>query len=159
MGKQRLEQWLQRWAIALIAIVAVFGCTWGNAAQAAGQEMTVYRDPSCGCCEGWISHLEAEGFQVKNIATPEVNSMKQQYGIPEEMTSCHTGIIDGYTIEGHVPSADIHRLIAEHPNVNGIAVPGMPVGTPGMEDGDRQDSFTVYSFGEEGVQTWNHYSF
>lgn len=127
--------------------------------MAAGPEMTVYRDPACGCCKGWISHLQSQGFQVTDIETSQMDALKQQHGISEALSSCHTGLIDGYVIEGHVPVEDINRLISEHPNVDGITVPGMPIGTPGMEDGDRRDSFTVYSFRGEEVQPWNHYDF
>lgn len=151
--------WTQTLVIGLIVILAIVFCESGNLAVAAGTEITVYRDPACGCCKGWISHLQAQGFQVNDIATSEMAAIKQQHGITEALSSCHTGLIDGYAIEGHVPAKDISRLVAEHPAIDGITVPGMPIGTPGMEDGDRHDSFTVYSFGEDGVQPWAHYAF
>ncbi len=163
MDRQRSNQWQHSWlkrsVIGLIAILAIVFGPWGNAAWAAGSEITVYRDPACGCCKGWIAHLQTQGFQVHDIESPQMEAIKQQHGVPAELSSCHTGLIDGYAIEGHVPAEDINRLVTEHPDVAGITVPGMPVGTPGMEDGDRRDSFTVYSFGQQGVETWNHYAF
>lgn len=123
-------------------------------------DITVYRDPSCNCCGGWIDHLVEEGFQPTEISTADVETIKQQYHVPENFTSCHTAIVQGYVIEGHVPAADIKRLLAERPEIAGIAVPGMPVGTPGMEDGDRRDSFTVFSFDQVGnTAMFNQYSF
>jgi hypothetical protein len=122
--------------------------------------IAVYRDPSCRCCGGWIDHLAEQGFQPQNIETADMERLKQQYGVPDDLTSCHTAIINGYVIEGHVPAADIQRLITERPDVVGITVPGMPVGTPGMESGDRRDSFTVFSFDQQGNQAvFNQYSF
>ncbi|WNZ25626.1 DUF411 domain-containing protein [Leptolyngbya sp. NK1-12] len=120
----------------------------------------VYRDPSCHCCGRWIEHLAAAGFQPQSIETDDLESLKQQYGVPDQLSSCHTAIIDGYVIEGHVPIADIQRLLAQRPNLVGITVPGMPIGTPGMESGDQRDSFTVFSFDQQGNQAvFNQYSF
>ncbi len=109
-------------------------------------EITVYRDPGCRCCEGWVEHLTAEGFQANVIPTADMDSLKQRLGVPTSLGSCHTALVEGYLLEGHVPVADIQRLLTERPDLAGIAVPGMPVGTPGMEDGDRRDSFDVVSF-------------
>jgi hypothetical protein len=128
-------------------------------ANAATSEITVYRDPNCSCCEGWIDRLQQQGFQTTEVQTAEIDQIKQQHQIPDDLTSCHTAILDQYVLEGHVPIADIQRLLAEQPAVQGITVPGMPVGTPGMEDGDRRDDFTVYSFGENGVEVFNQYQF
>ncbi|MDP3356336.1 MAG: DUF411 domain-containing protein [Polaromonas sp.] len=92
----------------------------------------VWKDPNCGCCKDWVVHLEANGFQVKvndegNAAT------RTRLGIPEKLGSCHTALVGGYAIEGHVPAADIHRLLKQKPQAVGLTVPGMPVGTPGMD--------------------------
>jgi hypothetical protein len=123
-------------------------------------EVTVYRDPSCHCCGRWMEHLTAEGFQLTEIEMDDMASLKQQYGVPKDQTSCHTAVMNGYVLEGHVPIAEIKRLIAERPEIAGITVPGMPVGTPGMEDGDRRDSFTVFSFDEQGnIEPFQQYSF
>lgn len=120
-------------------------------------EITVYRDPACGCCHQWATYLETEGFHVIDRVRNDMEVVKQQYGVPADLASCHTAIVEGYVIEGHVPAADIRRLVAEKPNVKGIAVPGMPVGSPGMELGDRQDAFLVVAFGPDGQTTFNRY--
>jgi hypothetical protein len=133
-----------------------------EAARPNSPEITVYRDPGCRCCEGWVEHLTAQGFQTHVIPTADMDSLKQQLGVPTAMGSCHTALVDGYLLEGHVPVADLQRLLAERPDVAGIAVPGMPVGTPGMEDGDHRDSFDVFSFKadeSEPPALFQHYQF
>jgi hypothetical protein len=124
----------------------------------AALSITVYRDPSCSCCHRWISYLEAEGFQVTDHLADDMAARKQQYGIPDALASCHTATVEGYVVEGHVPAADIRRLVAERPAVLGIAAPGMPVGSPGMEMEDRQDAFSVVTFDQNGqTAVFNHY--
>lgn len=162
VSASQIRQTIKRFAACLVAIAAIILLTTTTRAEAASDalEMTVYRDPACSCCGGWIDHLAAEGFQPSNVPTPDMDALKQQYGVPDELESCHTAVIDGYIIEGHVPADDIKRLLAEHPDVVGIAVPGMPTGTPGMESGDTRDSFTVFSFDEQGhTDVFNQYSF
>lgn len=123
-------------------------------------QITVYRDPNCRCCEGWMEHLTAQGFQPEMISTPDIDAIKQQYGVPQSLSSCHTALIDSYVIEGHVPASDIQRLLSERPDLRGITVPGMPVGTPGMEMGNRQDDFAVLGFDQRGnTAEFNRYSF
>jgi len=112
-------------------------------------EIEVYRSPTCGCCSKWIKHLEESRFSVKDYVTNDVQVIKDKYGVPGEMASCHTAIVDGYVIEGHVPAADILKLINNKPNVIGISVPGMPVGTPGMDMGGRKDAYQVVSFDKD----------
>lgn len=143
-----------------VALVTVILLTTATGTASELPEFDVYRDPSCSCCGGWIDHLAEQGFQPKSIPTDDMDALKQQYGVPEALTSCHTAVIDGYVIEGHVPADDIKRLLAERPHIVGIAVPGMPVGTPGMESGDDRDSFSVLSFDEQGnTEVFNEYSF
>ncbi len=113
-------------------------------------DVTVYRSPDCRCCGGWIHHLKAQGFEVKDFLTPEIEGVKQKYNVPDHLTSCHTAIVDGYVIEGHVPATDIKRLLQEKPNFLGLSVPQMPMGTPGMEIGNHKDPFTVLSFDRKG---------
>ncbi|MBD0336226.1 MAG: DUF411 domain-containing protein [Cyanobacteria bacterium Co-bin13] len=121
-------------------------------------EIVVYRDPNCGCCHQWITHLKTHDFQVTDQLWEDMTTLKQQYGIPDNLTSCHTAKVNGYVIEGHVPAEDIRRLIAEKPEVMGIAVPGMPVGSPGMESGNHRDAFSVVTFTQAGqTATFNHY--
>jgi hypothetical protein len=120
-------------------------------------EITVYRDPSCRCCGGWSDRLVAEGFRPQEIPTSEMNRVKQQYQVPEDLKSCHTAILAGYVIEGHVPAEAIKRLMVEQPDVLGIAV---PVGTPGMESGNQRDDFTVFSFDRQGrSKVFSRYEF
>lgn len=107
-----------------------------------------------------MDHLTAQGFQPENVPTSDMDALKQQYGVPGDLASCHTAVVNGYIIEGHVPVEDIKRLLAEHPNVAGIAVPGMPVGTPGMESEEVRDSYTVFSFNKQRhAEVFNQYSF
>ena len=102
--------------------------------------------------------MKKQGFQTKDLLTSDLEAVKQKYKVPDNLTSCHTAIIDGYAIEGHVPANDIKRLLQEKPNVAGISVPQMPVGTPGMEAGDRRDPFTVFSFDQKGrAKVFNEY--
>ncbi len=139
-----------RSVVVLFVAIAVILLTTSTAAAENALAITVYRDPSCSCCGGWINYLTIQGFQPKNVLTSDMNALKRQYGVPNDLVSCHTAVIDGYVIEGHVPADNIKRLLAEQPNVTGIAVPGMPIGTPGMESGDIREPFTVLSFDQQG---------
>lgn len=122
--------------------------------------ITVYHSPSCGCCSGWIEHMQAQGFQIDDRLMDDLEVIKQEHNVPSDLASCHTSIVNGYVIEGHVPAEDVKRLLEEQPDVAGIAVPGMPVGTPGMEAGDQRESFTVISFDQRGNrEPFNEYSF
>ncbi len=105
-----------------------------------------------------MKHLTAQGFHPRNVLTSEIYTLKQQYGVPDDLASCHTAVINGYIVEGHVPAADIKRLLAEKPDVTGLTVPGMPIGTPGMESGDVREPFAVLSFDEQGTKVFKqHY--
>jgi hypothetical protein len=109
----------------------------------------VYKTPTCGCCNGWIEHLQAAGFTVDARDVRDIMTVKQDGGVPVSMSSCHTAIVDGYVVEGHVPAEQVKRLLAERPEVAGIAVPGMPVGSPGME-GPNAQPYEVLSFTHDG---------
>ncbi len=114
--------------------------------------ITVYRDPSCGCCGAWAKAAREAGFAVSVIASPDMPAIKRKHGVPDQLESCHTSIVGGYTIEGHVPFEDVKRLLRERPrDIKGISVPGMPRGAPGMEmaDGSR-DRFQVIAFDGSG---------
>ncbi len=113
--------------------------------------ITVHKSPDCGCCGVWVEHVRAAGFPVRVNDTEDMLAIKQRLGIPDEMLSCHSAEVDGYVVEGHVPVADIQRLLSERPAARGLVLPGMPVGSPGMEspDGYRQ-SFTVGLLEENG---------
>ncbi len=112
-------------------------------ALAATSVIRVVKSPTCGCCGAWEDHLRAAGFTVESHAIPdeELWALKARVGLTEDTASCHTGMIDGYIVEGHVPAADIRRLLAERPKAIGITVPGMPIGSPGMEMGDEVEPY------------------
>lgn len=131
--------------LASLGLVALIAC---SAAQA-GEAVTVYKSPSCGCCQKWIDHLEANGFEVEAHDVKNVNPIKREKGVPRELASCHTAEVNGYVIEGHVPAEDIKRLLAEKPPVLGLAVPEMPVGSPGME-GPNPEAYDVMAFDQRG---------
>jgi hypothetical protein len=111
--------------------------------------ITVYKDPSCGCCKNWIEHLLKHGFRVDAKDSRDMSGVKRTLGIPDRLQSCHTAVVGGYLIEGHVPAADIDRLLAQRPKIRGLAVPGMPMGSPGMEGPTRQ-SYSVLAFDGAG---------
>ncbi|MCP1676593.1 hypothetical protein J2T57_003764 [Natronocella acetinitrilica] len=119
---------------------------------ATDRDIKVFKTPSCGCCGAWVEHLEASGFDVEavNVSQSELNAIKQAAGLDPDLASCHTAFIEGYLVEGHVPASDIRRLVDERPTVAGISVPGMPIGSPGMEMGDRFDPYDVVAFGADG---------
>lgn len=148
---------LAAWLVA-IGVVIVLTTQTSAAATSDNLGITVYRDPSCSCCSGWMNYLTTQGFQPRNVLTSDMNALKQQYGVPNDLASCHTAEINGYVIEGHVPAEDIKRLIAEKIDVAGIAVPNMPIGTPGMESGDVREPFSVFSFDKQGnTEVFNQY--
>lgn len=111
--------------------------------------ITVYKSSTCGCCKNWITHLEENGFKVKAIDSKNLSQIKNLAGIPSGAGSCHTAFIDNYVIEGHVPANDIKKLLTEKRQVAGLTVPGMPMGSPGMEGG-RVDHYSVYEFDKQG---------
>ena len=113
--------------------------------------MTVYKSPTCGCCKSWVDAVKAAGFTVEVHDVDDVTPIKEDAGVPADKRSCHTAIIDGYAIEGHVPPATIKKFLAEHPKAAGLAVPGMPAGSPGMEmPGQQPDHFDVIAFQANG---------
>lgn len=112
-------------------------------------EIEVYRSPTCGCCSKWLDHLRQNNFKVTDHLTNDVQLIKDKYGVPKNMASCHTALVGGYVVEGHVPAADIKKLLKVKPVIIGISVPGMPVGTPGMEMGSKKDPYKVVSFDKE----------
>ena len=125
------------------------GRMWAGRAVADGPTMMVYQNPACGCCGQWAAHLERAGFDVTVEKTAELNRIKEREGIGPEIAGCHTAMVDGYIVEGHVPIDAIERLLAERPDVVGIAVPGMPVGSLGME-GPNPQPYDVLTFDANG---------
>jgi len=121
-------------------------------------KIVVSKDPSCGCCTGWVDHLRQAGFTADVFETSEINRVKVRLGVPNDLASCHTAEIGGYVIEGHVPADAIKRLLAEKPAGKGLAVAGMPMGSPGMEmEGMAPDTYDVVLFGPSGNQTFARY--
>lgn len=114
--------------------------------------LDVYRDPNCGCCKAWISHLRDNGLQVNDHVENDMAAVKERLGVPHRLGSCHTGVIDGKFVEGHVPARDVLRL-RERADLIGAAVPGMPIGSPGMEMGDRQDAYQVVGLDSQGRES------
>ena len=110
----------------------------------------VFKNPSCGCCGAWVDHLKAAGFEVKVTMVDDTSVARKKYGLPDRFGSCHTAVVAGYVVEGHVPAADVKKLLAMKPVAIGIAVPGMPVGSPGMEMGSRKDPYQVLLVDKQG---------
>jgi hypothetical protein len=124
-------------------------------ANSAGPEITVYKGSTCGCCNAWIDHMKAHGFRVTAVdvdAVSELMQIKARHGITPSLASCHTALVGDYVIEGHVPADLVTRLLAEQPAIEGLAVPGMPMGSPGME-GPRKDPYDVLAFDAQGRTT------
>jgi hypothetical protein len=121
----------------------------------AATSVVVYKSPTCGCCSSWIAHLKANGFQVAahDVGDAELRAVGQSAGLTDNLASCHTAKVGGYIVEGHVPAADIQRMLKEKPAIAGIAVPGMPMGSPGMEQGGRKDPYDVIAFTKNGKTT------
>jgi hypothetical protein len=132
----------------LAAAVLAAGFAFGPAA--AGEDVTMYKDPNCGCCGKWAAHMRASGFAVTEVASREMGEIKRAAGVPPALGSCHTAKVGGYVVEGHVPAADVRRLLAERPPIVGIAAPGMPQGSPGMEGPYPADRYEVVSIERDG---------
>lgn len=113
--------------------------------------VVVYKNASCGCCAVWVDHLRAHGFPVEVHDVDNLEPLKERVGVPPAMGSCHTAEVGGYFVEGHVPAADIQRLLAEKPDAKGLTVPGMPIGSPGMEQGDQVEAYDVYLVNRDGT--------
>lgn len=113
-------------------------------------EIKVYKSPTCDCCSAWIEHLEQNGFKVSFENVSDVNVYKQKANLPRQLASCHTGFIEGYAVEGHVPAGDIHQMLQEQPDIQGLAVPGMPMGSPGMDFDSRKAAYNTISYTKGG---------
>lgn len=111
----------------------------------------VYKSPTCGCCSKWVDHLRQAGFEVRTTDTRDLADFKAGHGVPRQVESCHTALAGGYVLEGHVPAADVKRLLRERPAITGLAVPGMPIGSPGMEvPGTEAEPYEVVAFDKDG---------
>jgi hypothetical protein len=136
---------------ASIFLIAAFAAACGSAAAQRDVVVDVYKDPTCGCCTLWVDHLKAAGFTTRVTESDEVVTLKNERGVPMRARSCHTAIVDGYVVEGHVPAADIQKMLRERPAIAGLGVPGMPIGSPGMEvPGMAAQAFDTLSFTRDG---------
>lgn len=117
----------------------------------ADTKMIVYKTSTCGCCGKWVEHLQSNGFEVDVREVNDIVTEGRRLGVPDNLRSCHTGSIGGYAVEGHVPAVDIKRLLAEEPDAKGLAVPGMPIGSPGMENGSYVERYSVLLFNADGT--------
>jgi hypothetical protein len=148
---------LSRRTVPIVVGLGLLGTVRPSAAQPL-PKVTVTKDPTCGCCSGWVNHLRASGFTTEVIESPEVNRVKVRLGVPQDLASCHTAEVAGYVIEGHVPADAIKSLLAERPGAKGLAVPGMPVGSPGMEvEGAAPETYEVVLFGDGMRSTFGRY--
>ncbi len=129
---------------------ALLGLGAIGTAAAADDEVTMFKDPHCGCCGKWADHMRENGFKVKEVISQEMDQVKRQAGVPRALGSCHTAKVGGYVVEGHVPAADVKRMLADKPAITGISAPGMPLGSPGMEGPYPADHYDVVSFDAQG---------
>ena len=132
--------------------MAIFLAGFSKFASAGSPKLTVFKSPTCGCCTAWIKHVEKAGFYVEsnNLTQRRLHDLKQQTGISLELAACHTAFINSYFVEGHVPSEDIKSLLFKQPDALGLSVPGMPLGSPGMEMGNRKDPFDTLLVKRDG---------
>lgn len=150
----------KRWMAAIAGLVLVVagvlagrlagGGPAAEVSEAQPGEVVVYKSPTCGCCAAWVDHMRQAGFRVRAVDTGNLAATKAELGVDPALQSCHTAVVDGYVVEGHVPADVVRRLLRERPDVAGLAVPGMPVGSPGMEGPDPRP-YDVLAFTEDGA--------
>lgn len=156
-----MKHWLSGVCLALLTLPSwASNPYWEHGKTAENPEITVYRSATCGCCKGWIAHLKDHDFVVKDVVVDDVQVHKDRLSIPPQASSCHTAEVNGVAIEGHVPAQDIKKLLTQKHDIRLLTVPGMPSGTPGMDEpGARKDDFHVYSVSRENqVEIFNSYS-
>lgn len=146
---------------ALAIIVVAGGAIWYIISNAQGQsdpnQVVMYKNPGCECCTDWAIHMEENGFSVREEPRNDMSAVKANFGVPYTMGSCHTAVVGDYVVEGHVPAKEVKRMLEEQPDAIGLTVPGMPVGSPGMERGSRVDPYDVVLFGEKGTSVYESY--
>jgi hypothetical protein len=138
-----------RTAVGLAAIGLIVALTSGGAEAQRPVAVEVFKDATCGCCANWVEHLRRKGFAPTSTNVDNIAALKDTHNVPRQARSCHTALVGGYVIEGHVPAADIQRLLKERPAIAGLAVPGMPIGSPGME-GSNPQPYNVLAFDKKG---------
>lgn len=129
---------------------------FAHAARADGTKMIVHKSPTCGCCGKWAARMREAGFVVEEVAESDMKAVKDRLGVPEKLASCHTVEVDGYIVEGHVPAQAISKLLKERPKAVGLAAPGMPMGSPGMEGGEAE-TYTLYLFDASGSREYGEW--
>ena len=140
-----------RIALLLSTALVISGTASARQTTAAAKpSVTVYKSASCGCCKQWVAHMQAAGFTVKALDVDDVEAPMKTYGVPLSLASCHTALVGGYVLEGHVPAESVQRMLREKPAIAGLAVPGMPVGSPGMEVPGYKDPYSVVAFDKTG---------
>ncbi len=139
--------------IALAGLIAAGAWLIAPGAPTAA-DITVYKSPWCGCCGNWVGHLRGRGYSVAVEEREDMDPVKARFGVPERLQSCHTAIVGGYVVEGHVPAADIAQLLGERPQARGLSVPGMPAGSPGMDQGGGGEPYRVILFGDAGDKVY-----
>lgn len=154
MAKSTRRIWCRT---ALAATLLPLAAGIARPALANPPRLEVLKSPYCGCCGAWVEHMVANGFEAVVSNIEDLTPIKDRHGVPAELRSCHTALIDGYVIEGHVPAAEVRRLLAERPAATGLAVPGMPLGSPGMEMGETRDPYAVILFGPAGTKVFARY--
>lgn len=142
----------RREVLAAVAALAMSGAVPALAEDL--PRMTVHRSPTCGCCKAWVSHLRSAGFVVDVIDEPDIAGVKTRLRVPASISSCHTAEIGGYVVEGHAPAAAVRKLLEQKPNAIGLAVPGMPIGSPGMETGGPEEVYDVLLFDADGWRSF-----
>lgn len=140
-------------ALFVVSALAWSGSVWleAQAPARAKPQLTVYKSSTCGCCSLWVEHMKTNGFEVKTFDVDDIDAVKRERGVPSAAASCHTGIVNGYIVEGHVPADAVLKMLATKPDIKGIAVPGMPVGSPGMEvPGGQKQAYAIVSIDKAG---------
>lgn len=132
-----------------LAFASLVVFTLAQPALAEPASITVYKSPTCGCCNEWIAHLETAGLPVASVNQSDMTPVKDRHGVPKKLQACHTASVGPYFVEGHVPAQDVLRLLAERPDIKGLTVPGMPIGSPGME-GPNPERYQVLAVGRDG---------
>ena len=140
-----------------LLLLTMFSCTDkkgertnSNSESLQKNEITVYKNPNCGCCTKWVEHMRANGFKLTEKPVDNLDEIKDSLGVPEDKRSCHTAVLKGYVFEGHIPAASIKKFLNDPAGQIGLAVPDMPTGSPGMESGNHKEKFKVYSFNGGG---------
>ncbi len=164
-------KYLLRLAITALAVLGLAACDAGNtntesistklsqteSSPASMKKIVMYKSPNCKCCTGWADHLRKGGFTVEVNKRDDMDVLKTKFGVSEKLASCHTAIVDGYVIEGHVPAADVERLLKERPDIVGLTAPGMPMKSPGMQEiGQQPQGYSVLAFDKDGNTTVFH---